>query len=370
MFEESTMAPAPGNSKGSRYYVAMPTDVWLIISTFTAIADLKSVLFLNKEIQLRILTAWRTPKEFENITKPFFNEVDFQKKDHVETFAQILKLFVDYGFFYPIIDEDQAEQIFSSFASSSMSLESAMLSMVSVQFNPNSVWRNWCAGGAIDVVEFLIDNNYIEISSKEYVAALSKACSSDQIPMVEYLLSLDYKIPLRYQSRLFLLAKTEPTKTKFYKLLLKDPRIHIETYGHLLLQECVINNRTELFETLLKDARVDPTHNNNFVLEASSHLGYDGIVKAILVDGRCEPEPSVLLSSVESGFISIVRILLEDGRVHVPDDCLFDAATLGYYDIVRLLLKDGRVGGLERAAVGAAIAKHFDIVRLIKSYQI
>jgi hypothetical protein len=373
----------PRQHKRSRTVAYLPVDVWEIIAELTCLDDLASVLFINKQIQHAIITAWRTPEVFEHVATAFFRETDkriqkisrtdivaIRKEFRARLFTQLLMLFKYYGYSIPEINE----KVYSLYALTSMSIQATQLVLETSQFGISGLWKYSCAVGGLDVAEYLTTNKLVTVKNSEYIDAIDCACYTSNIPMIQYLLGLNHEIPIVEQLAMFLMAKTNAnTQVQIYQILLEDSRFDPSTYFMSLLSEAIETEDSSLLKFLLQSPHYSPSQNGDFIFGYCCQCGKVEHVKVLLEDRRSDPtvENAPLFFSTLAGHTTIVKMLLEDGRVapsHGRYECIVAAARLGHYEIMKLFLQDGRVGCLKDAVQAAKEHNHDDVVLLIKNY--
>lgn len=102
--------------------------------------------------------------------------------------------------------------------------------------------------------------------------------------------------------------------------LLEDPRIDPSIKNNQPLIEAIKNNHVSIVDRLLADPRVDPTDRNNNALILACQYGFTGIVDRLLQDPRVDPSDNDNLAIVRAtsyGHLSVINRLLDDIRVNV-----------------------------------------------------
>ena len=120
-----------------------------------------------------------------------------------------------------------------------------------------------------------------------------------------------------------------------------------QTTRSALLDTACETGNVENVKALLADGRADP--DDSACLVSASVLGHTEIVKALLADGRADPragDNACLFLACKSGHTEIVKALLADGRADLSaqnSGCLFWACKRGHTEVVRVLSSDPRM---------------------------
>ena len=171
-------------------------------------------------------------------------------------------------------------------------------------------------------------------------------------------------------------------------------------YMHDMLKHAVYNDQMHVLNILLSDTRSMPHVLDSILLESASKRGIIRSVKALLDDGRSDPNKGIIPAIVNK-HVDIVRLLLEDPRVdpsendHEPikialkhdiseiiimqllkhdhvdpsfnhNQVFLHASRRGYINVVEHLLEDDRTKPQVITALDITLQyKHFDIFKII-----
>eukprot|EP01117_Protostelium_nocturnum_P013684 TRINITY_DN5129_c0_g1_i1.p1 TRINITY_DN5129_c0_g1~~TRINITY_DN5129_c0_g1_i1.p1 ORF type:complete len:367 (+),score=80.15 TRINITY_DN5129_c0_g1_i1:103-1101(+) len=127
-------------------------------------------------------------------------------------------------------------------------------------------------------------------------------------------------------------------------MLLKMPEIN-PSKPHFIRISAALGYE-ELVRVLMSDPRVDPSSENNSVIQSASWYGHYGAVKALLQDPRVDPTRYSLHFACKVGNLELVKLLLEDPR-SLPssnqNQAFRNACKFGHALVVEELLKDERI---------------------------
>ena len=139
--------------------------------------------------------------------------------------------------------------------------------------------------------------------------------------------------------------------TKVLELLLKDNRVDPSYDNNCLIQEACHNYAFgyELVEILLKDPRVDPTDDGNLAIEYASENDDYELVKLLLGDIRINNADSIniaIRTAIKHGNHKTLRILLNNDKVDPVGYSVLSAIKCavknGYSKIIKMLINDKR----------------------------
>lgn len=100
--------------------------------------------------------------------------------------------------------------------------------------------------------------------------------------------------------------------------LLKNKKVDPSVDDNYLIQIASECGQIEVVKELLKDSRVDPAAENNYAIQAAAEGGHSKVVKLLLQDPRVDPAVNdnyPLQVACDKGHVSVVKKLAKDNRV-------------------------------------------------------
>mmetsp|Transcript_49043 Transcript_49043/g.59367 ORF Transcript_49043/g.59367 Transcript_49043/m.59367 type:complete len:236 (-) Transcript_49043:245-952(-) len=132
----------------------------------------------------------------------------------------------------------------------------------------------------------------------------------------------------------------------FRKILSDDSRVNPSTDNNWLIQWASENGHLDLVQMLLKDERVDPSAGKNNAIRSACYNGHSNVVQLLLQDSRVDPSAlhnRAIRSASENGHLDVVRVLLTDSRVNPAarhNLAMYLARENGHLDVVQELMKN------------------------------
>jgi ankyrin repeat protein len=191
---------------------------------------------------------------------------------------------------------------------------------------PNKLLFYACENNHADVVNYLIDQGYIDFCTNRGVA-LEWSSRYGHAAIVERLLG-DPRVDPAACSGVYddlecghaIGCGARNGHIDVVKLLLSDTRTDPATCNNYALRTSSAYGRADVVHLLLGDSRVDPAAEDNEAVRCSSECGHADVVRLLLVDRRVDPaafDNYAIRFSTMNKHADVVKLLLEDGRVDV-----------------------------------------------------
>ncbi|KAJ3230679.1 hypothetical protein HDU81_004314 [Chytriomyces hyalinus] len=142
--------------------------------------------------------------------------------------------------------------------------------------------------------------------------------------------------------------------------------------NNALLQSCKMGSLVVVNE-LLKESNIDPNCESSGPLRNACTLNHADIVKALLEDGRAEPDSHMLVTAVNMDHQRVVAFLVADKRTPIETNAIVGAAQLGRKEIMGAILNSPFLSSevwlacSKRAIADATSLRHGDILELLKT---
>jgi ankyrin repeat protein len=215
---------------------------------------------------------------------------------------------------------------------------------VNLGYDNQLVFRSACSKGALDIVEFLLQDSRVNPCGHRNV--IDEVIRSS-VDVVKFLLGHPRFDPSALDQEALAWAVTNDWNEKV-ELLLQDKRVDPSARQQAAVQQAAGHSDSRTLELLLRDPRVDPSVSSQQALLNAIDAENADNVRLLLQDNRVDPsgnDNKPFLDSLSSSF-DVFYLCVQDPRVdssHPNQEAIRWALTHKQALCVRCLLADQRV---------------------------